>query len=83
MWIEFTRKFEDGRPQVESLKPPGLDEPVEFNENGKANVSNDVGRYMVDYYPDVEASSSFDDPDEELDDDVEVDEPEDEPEEED
>lgn len=38
-----------------------LDEPVEFNENGTANVSKDVGVALVENYENIEKYEKEDD----------------------
>lgn len=47
MWIETTRFHDDGRPVTKSLKLPEMSEAVTFSENGKANVSAEVGEYLI------------------------------------
>lgn len=47
MWIESTNVTDDGRPVTRRIKLPELDEPVEFTDNGKAQVDAETGELLV------------------------------------
>lgn len=58
MWIEVTNSA------TRALKIPEIDEKVEFSDNGKAQVSKQVGRALVrEVDAVVEAGSSDDEQD--------------------
>lgn len=61
MWIELDRTHEDGRQITTSLKLPEMDEPVEFSENGKANVSAEIGELLTNEVESIEPSETDDD----------------------
>lgn len=42
MWITCTN------PATRSLRRPYMDEPIEFSDNGLAQVSSDVGEQLVE-----------------------------------
>ena len=62
MWIKSTNPAHEGG----AFKDPHLDEPVEFNGNGRAQVTAEVGDHLVENYEpfertqDVEASDDAD-----------------------
>lgn len=60
MWIETTNRREDGTLVVPSFKEPWMDSPVEFNDNGKAQVSKEVGERLLDERDDIVESGSTD-----------------------
>lgn len=48
MWIKLTNSDSDGNPVTRRLKTAGIDEFVEFSENGKAQVTKDVGELLTE-----------------------------------
>lgn len=61
MWIQTTRTHDDGRPVVRALKYPWMDDRVEFNENGNANVTEEVARRLLQEREDIVAKNANDD----------------------
>lgn len=51
MWIENTNSA------TRRVKPPWADDPIEFSENGKAQVTRDVGERLLDEYPTLRVPS--------------------------
>lgn len=67
MWIQVTNTDSAGNPVTRRLRHPSVDEDVEFSENGKAQVTAEVGEQLVEQVPAieaVEAASSSDESDE-------------------
>jgi len=48
MWIRCTNEA------TERLKSPEMDDPVSFNDNGTAQVSEDVGEQLIKRLNDIE-----------------------------
>lgn len=48
MWIESERFHDDGRPVTVALKLPEMDEPVRFSSAGTAQVTEEVGKLLID-----------------------------------
>lgn len=61
MWIETTNTDSAGAPVTSRLKPPFLDEPVAFTENGKAQVTAEVGEQLCEHYDSVAPVDADDD----------------------
>lgn len=51
MWIQ-------AREGTEQLKLPEMEEPVEFSENGTAQVTKEVGKYLMENAPGVTEASN-------------------------
>lgn len=69
MWIETENTKADGTAVTQRISLPDLDEPVEFNENGKAQVTADVGELLIREVDSIVESGSGDS-DEDSEDDV-------------
>lgn len=52
MWIETDRD------QLVSLKDAQMEEKVSFSDNNKAQVSKEVGEYLIEAYPSISAVDS-------------------------
>lgn len=57
MWIRTTNTDSDGEPVTERLDRPEFSKPIEFSDNGKANVAREDGERAVAVYDSVEPVS--------------------------
>jgi hypothetical protein len=53
MWVETNNTDSAGNPVTSRLKPPFLDRPVVFSDNGKAQVTGEIGEQLCEHYPTV------------------------------
>jgi hypothetical protein len=53
MWLNAPEKYVRIQPIDELDPPPEFDEPVEFTENGKANVPEPVAEFLIENYDDI------------------------------
>lgn len=65
MWIETTNVDSDGNPVTRRVSTPDTDGYVEFTENGKAQVTADVGEQLIDHYETIRAVDASDGEDDE------------------
>lgn len=60
MWIQAPDNWRSIAP-VKDDAPDDFDEPIDFNDNGSANVSESIGNYLVQTYDQISEYDNEDD----------------------